>query len=264
MKKTLLFSAFLVMQSLFAQQDIDFTIRYNDANSRYEVFAKPNFTQSGFTWGSSQISVLVPASFPDMALPGIVSHAGGSWVAGSMAYAPTSSPNFDFHGYASIGALTNLIANEEKMIFSFTSPTGSCVPGLRLYINGTDPDSTQPGMNGGDFNNSIDNGNLQDVYNTNYNNSGTTCALSNETVALTEIDIIAYPNPVINELTISGLSTDKNYIQVYAYNGKLLKTIETIEKESKLDFSKYADGVYFIRIVNSDNNYSIKKIIKKP
>ena len=263
MKKILLFSAFLVMQSLFAQQDMDFTIRYDITNSRYEVYAKPNFTQNNFTWGPSQISVLVPISFANQPLL-LTSHAAGSWGDSSIVYEPASSPNYDFHGVQTGGQLTNLVANEEKLIFSFISPTGSCITGLRLFINGSDPDSSQPGMAGGDFNNSIDNGNLQDIYNANYNNSGTTCTLSNETVALTEIDVIAYPNPVVNELTISGLSTDKNSIQVYAYNGKLLKTLETIEKESKLDFSRYADGVYFIRIVNSDNNYSIKKIIKKP
>ena len=263
MKKILLFSAFLVMQSLFAQQDIDFTIRYNDANSKYEVYAKPNFTQNNFTWGPSQITVLTPTSFPDQPLL-LTSHAGGSWGDSSIIYAPSSSPNYDFHGVQTGGQLTNLVANQEKLIFSFPSPSGSCVTGLRLFINGSDPISTDPGMGGGDFHNTIDNGNLIDVYNANYNNTGTVCTLSNESVSFTEIDVIAHPNPVVNELTISGLSTDKNSIQVYAYNGKLLKTIETIEKESKLDFSKYADGVYFIRIVNSDNNYSIKKIIKKP
>lgn len=263
MKKILLFSAFLVMQSLFAQQDIDFTIRYDITNSRYEVYAKPNFTQNNFTWGPSQISVLVPTSFANQPLL-LTSHAAGSWGDSSIVYEPASSPNYDFHGVQTGGQLTNLVANQEKLIFSFISPTSNCIAGLRLFINGSDPDSSQPGMSGGDFNNSIDNGNLQDVYNTNYNNTGTTCVLSNESVVLSEIDIIAYPNPVVNELTISGLNTDKNSIQVYAYNGKLLKTVETIEKESKLDFSRYADGVYFIRIVNSDNNYSIKKIIKKP
>ena len=48
MKKILLFSALFVMQFLFAQQ-IDLTIRYSVSNSRYEVFAKPNFTQNNFT-----------------------------------------------------------------------------------------------------------------------------------------------------------------------------------------------------------------------
>lgn len=265
MKKMLLFSAFLVMQSLFAQQELDFTIRYDDTNSRYEVYAKPNFTQSNFTWGPSQISVLVPANFPDQALL-ITSHAGGSWGDNSIVYAPSSSPNYDFHGVQTGGQLTNLVANQEKLVFSFVSPSGSCVTGLRLFINGSDPNSSQPGMAGGDFANSIDNGNLADIYNTNYNNTGSTCTtLSAETQApLTEVNIVAYPNPVVNELTISGLTTASNSIQIYAYNGKLLKTFETIEAESKISFSGYADGVYFIKIQNAENRFTIKKIIKQP
>ena len=262
MKKLLLFSALILVQLISAQQDIDFTIRYNSTNARYEVYAKPNFTQNNFTWGPSQITVLTPTNFPNQSLL-ITSYAGGPWGDNSIVYAPASSPNFDFHGISTGGQLTNLVANEEKLVFSFVSPIGSCATGLRLFINGTDPDSSQPGMAGGDFSNTIDNGNLIDIYNVNYDNSGTSCTLSNESMTLTEINVITYPNPVVNQLTISGLSSDKNSIEVFAYNGKLLKTFETIEKEYKLDFSVYSDGIYFIRILNSNNNYSIKKDIKQ-
>lgn len=264
MKKILLFSAFLVMGTLSAQQDIDFTIKYDDTNARYEIYAKSNFTENGFTWGPSQISVLVPADFPDQALL-VTSYAGGSWGDNSIVYAPSASSSFDFHGISTGGQLTNFVANEEKLVLSFVSPTGSCVEGLRLFNNGSDPDSSQPGMAGGDFSNTIDDGNMVDVYNTNYNNTGTVCTtLTTETVVLTSIDIQVYPNPVVTQLTISGLTTLSNNIQVYAYNGQLLKSFDTKEKETRLDFSSYADGVYFVKIQNADNNYSIKKIIKRP
>lgn len=265
MKRIILFSVFLFIQTLFAQQDIDFTVRYSNTNSRYEVYAKPNFTQNNFTWGPSQISVLVPATFPDQALL-ITSHAGGSWGDNSIVFAPSSSPSYDFHGIQTGGQLTNLVANQEKLVFSFISPSGSCVDGLRLFVNGTDPDSSQPGMAGGDFSNSIDNGSLQDVYNANYDNGGSTCLpLSTENqLQLADLNIVAYPNPVVNELTISGLTTANNDIQIYAYNGKLLKTFNTNEATIKLDFSGYADGVYFIKIQNADNRFTIKKIIKQP
>ena len=264
MKKIILFSAFLVMQSLLAQQDIDFTITYSNDNSRYEVYAKSNFTENGFTWGPSQISVAVPASFPDQALL-ITSHSGGSWGDNSIVYAPGASSSYDFHGISSGGQLTNLVANQEKLIFSFVSPSGSCIEGLRLFVNGVDPDSSQAGMAGGDFSNTIDNGNNTDVYNANYNNTGTVCStLSNETVVLTTIDINVYPNPVATELTISGLTTKSNNIEIFAYNGQWIKSFDTVNDLIKLDFSSYADGVYFVKIQNSENNYVIKKIIKKP
>ncbi len=263
MKKMLLFSALFVMQFISAQQ-IDFTIRYSDANARFEVYAKSNFTENNFTWGPSQISVLVPANFPDQALL-ITSHAGGSWGDNSIVYAPTAAPTFDFHGISTGGQLTNLVANQEKLVFSFVSPFGACVDGLRLFVNGTDPDSSQPGMAGGDFSNTIDNGNTVDVYNTNYDNAGSICLIaSNESVALTEINIKAYPNPVISQLTISGLTTAFNNIEIFAYNGQLLKSFDTKESEVKFDFSGYADGVYFVKIQNADHNFTVKKIIKQP
>jgi hypothetical protein len=263
MKKTLLFSALFVMQFLFAQQQIDLTIKYSVSNSRYEVFAKPNFTQNNFTWGPSQILIVVPASFPDQSLL-ITAFAGGSWGDNSKVYAPTASPSFDFHGVSANGQQTNLVANQELLVFSFLSLSGTCVDGLRLFVNGTDPNSSQPGMAGGDFRNSIDNGTITDIYNANYNNNGTSCTLSNATVNLSELNIVAYPNPVTSQLTITGLSTASNTIEIYAYNGKLLKSFDTKEVEAKLDFSSFSDGVYLIKIQNADNNFTIKKIIKQP
>lgn len=263
MKKILLFSAFLVMQSLCAQQELDFTIRYDDTNSRYEVYAKSNFTQNAFTWGPSQISIVVPASFPDQSLM-ITAFAGGSWGDNSKVYAPSVTPSVDYHGISSNGQQTNLVANQELLVFSFVSPSGSCVDGLRLFVNGTDPNSSQPGMFGGDFRNSIDNGTITDIYNANYNNNGTACTLSNATVKGSELNIVTYPNPVISEVTISGLTTASNNIEIYAYNGKLLKTLDTNEAETKISFSGYADGIYFIKIQNADNRFTIKKIIKQP
>lgn len=263
MKKLLLFSALIVMQLVSAQQQIDLTIRYSDANSRFEVYARPNFTQNNFTWGPSQISVLVPTSFPDQSLL-IVSHAAGSWGDNSKVYAPAASPNFDFHGVETSGQLTNLVANVEKLLFSFVSPTGGCVTGIRLFINGSDPNSGAPGMGGGDFQNSIDNGSITDIYNTNYNNAGTVCTLSNETMILNDIEVIAYPNPVKDILTLSGLTTISNNIEIFNVNGKFLKSFDTTEAETKIDFSPYADGMYFVKIKNSDNNFTVKKIIKQP
>ncbi|CAM3717649.1 T9SS type A sorting domain-containing protein [Flavobacterium gelidilacus] len=263
MKKTLLFSALFVMQFLFAQQQIDLTIKYSVSNSRYEVFAKPNFTQNNFTWGPSQISIVVPASFPDQSLL-ITAFAGGSWGDNSKVYAPTVSPSVDYHGVSSNGQQTNLVANQEILVFSFLPPSGACVDGLRLFVNSTDPNSSQPGMAGGDFRNSIDNGALTDIYNANYNNNGTSCTLSNATVDLSELNIVVYPNPVISQLTISGLTTASNNVEIYAYNGKLLKSFNTNESELKLDFSAYTDGVYLIKIQNADNKFTVQKIIKQP
>jgi Secretion system C-terminal sorting domain len=171
---------FLVAQSLWAQiPDLELTMRYSLPQARYEVYARPTASLNGFNWGPSQITVLTPASVPNMPLV-VVSAAGGAWQDNSNVYAPTALPGFDFHGVGSLGAPTNLVVSVEKLIFHFTLPGGGCTPGLRLYINGIDPTSAGAGMNGGDFSNtvfaivpSVPEG--YESYIGNYENNGTVC-----------------------------------------------------------------------------------------
>uniref|UniRef100_UPI0030EEC6CF Ig-like domain-containing protein n=1 Tax=uncultured Flavobacterium sp. TaxID=165435 RepID=UPI0030EEC6CF len=174
MRNKIIFGLILLVNFLGYSQDIDLTLKYNTTLNRYEVYARPDFTQNNFTWGPSQISVVVPASVANSPLQNLTSFNAGNWGDNSIIYAPTPQPQSDFHGVDSGGSLTNLVAGEELLIFSFTI-NGGCVPGLRLFNIGVDPDSSDPGMFGGDFRNSIDNGMLTDVYNANYNNSGTVC-----------------------------------------------------------------------------------------
>jgi hypothetical protein len=159
--------------------DLELTLRYNIALSRYEVYALPDATQPTFYWGPSQISVLVPAIVPDEALV-LTFVAGGAWNDNSRIYAPAADPIHDYHGIGSLGALTSLVANVEKLLFHFTLPGGGCITDLRLFINGVDPNSSAPGMGGGDFSNTVfaivpgvPNG--YEAYVTNYNNTGTVC-----------------------------------------------------------------------------------------
>ncbi len=173
--KRLFFGFLLLVANIgLAQQSMEFTLKYNSGLNRYEVYCLPNFTQNNFTWGPSQISVVVPASVANTPLPNLTPVAGGGWNDNSLIYAPSIQPQNDFHGVGSLGALTNLVANQELLIFHFTLP-GGCVAGVRLFINGVDPDSSQPGMGFGDFGNSIDNGNITDIYASNYDNTGSNC-----------------------------------------------------------------------------------------
>jgi len=175
MRNKIIFGLILLVNFLgFSQGNIDLTLKYNVTDNRYEVYARPDFTQNNFTWGPSQISVVLPASIADTPLQNLISYNAGNWGDNSIIYAPVVQPQNDFHGVESGGALTNLVTGNELLIFSFTV-NGGCVPGLRLFNNGIDPDSSQPGMGGGDFSNTIDNGMITDVFNVNYNNNGTVC-----------------------------------------------------------------------------------------
>lgn len=159
----------------FSQKTIDLTVRWSTSLSRYEVYAKPTFTSASFTWGTSQVSVVVPASAPDVSL-NITSANAGGWSSFNRIYAPTAAPTLDFHSVISSGQSVALTTGQEILLFSFTFPDGICRDGIRLFVNTSDPSSSAVGMQGGDFKNAIDNGLVADVYNVNYNNTGTTCS----------------------------------------------------------------------------------------
>lgn len=161
---------------------IGLTLRYNIAQSRYEVYGRPTFSQANFNWGSAQVSIVTPSSVANVAFT-VTSAAGGSWDDISQAYSPSAASSSDFHGIGSQGKKTDLVANQELLLFSFTLPGNSCVPGLRLFVNGSDPAATAAGMNGGDFTNVVYtiNANQQqtDLHPINYDNTGTTCTTCN-------------------------------------------------------------------------------------
>jgi len=157
-------------------QDIDFTVRYNPTSGEYEVYALPDFSDPAyFVGGGSQISLVLPASIADSPLS-ITTVNGGFWTDNSRVFAPAADPNHDFHGIASNGSSISLVAGEEMLMYTFTLPGGGCIGGIRLYENGSDPNSAAPGMGGGDFENYFANAfTFLDNYNANYDNAGTTC-----------------------------------------------------------------------------------------
>jgi uncharacterized repeat protein (TIGR01451 family) len=65
-----------------------------------------------------------------------------------------------------------------------------------------------------------------------------------------------YPNPATSFVTVQS-ATAIDAIQIFTTTGQLVNTIETNNQlETKVDISKLADGVYFIKI----NGYAIQKI----
>ena len=176
MKKTILFVVYLLFLSSIPMlaQNLQLTVRYNLALSRYEVYALPSSSNGSFFWGPSQISLVVPAAIPDADLV-ITSVEAGAWDDNSNAFAPGAAPGSDFHGVGSLGAPVNFTSGVEKLIFHFTLPGGGCVEGIRLFNNGTDPNSAAPGMGGGDYRNTVVDGTATERYVNNFANNGTVC-----------------------------------------------------------------------------------------
>jgi len=89
---------------------------------------------------------------------------------------------------------------------------------------------------------------------------------TNDAVGIT-LQMKAYPNPVISNLTLSIEDIDFKSIsyQIYDMSGKLLKTMKVDSKETDISFYEYAAATYFIKIIQENKeNKEIKtfKIIK--
>lgn len=71
-----------------------------------------------------------------------------------------------------------------------------------------------------------------------------------------------YPNPAVNNFTISGLDNNKYKLQIINYQGIILKEY-IVENKEKIDVSALSAGIYFIRLNGKDRVYNRKLIISK-
>ncbi|WP_082603501.1 CotH kinase family protein [Flavobacterium sp. Root901] len=90
-------------------------------------------------------------------------------------------------------------------------------------------------------------------------------AVSDNNLALTENpelkNVVLYPNPIKNSLTIQASKPILNY-KVYDVSGRLVYESKQDSNTIKTDWSAYPKGVYFISISN-ENGSSTKKVIKQ-
>ncbi len=72
-----------------------------------------------------------------------------------------------------------------------------------------------------------------------------------------------YPNPVVDALTITSTDTEVNFITVYNILGTKVITKEWNNRTStkKLDVSTLKSGIYFVKLINSNNQSITRKII---
>ena len=69
--------------------------------------------------------------------------------------------------------------------------------------------------------------------------------------------IKVYPNPVVNSLTIDYINQlDK--IEVYDVTGKKYIDLKPESNNLTLDFSKFNNGIYFIKLVLNKNTLTYK------
>ncbi|MBK8600749.1 MAG: T9SS type A sorting domain-containing protein [Flavobacterium sp.] len=78
-----------------------------------------------------------------------------------------------------------------------------------------------------------------------------------------EIDssVAVYPNPAVNEVTITADNNIKS-IQLYDAQGRIILTRLQEDLETKLELSSYSKGIYFIKIT-TEKGAQVQKLLKE-
>ena len=140
-----------------AQTTVEYEVIFNPTTCAYEAHAHvvgesrvyPNTIP-----GPAQYTILVPSSVTTMPITVTesVNPPGLPWVNNSSLYAPAADPAHNYHAFAMGGGGddTNVYptfnVGDDIHLFSFTLPAGVCGSGIRLYINGSDPEPSELGM----------------------------------------------------------------------------------------------------------------------
>lgn len=157
-------------------QVIDYRVTYNLSTNQYEVYGRATANLTGVNLGGSQMGLVFPAALPNAQLT-VIDVLGGDWEDGTPAYAPVSQPGSDFHAISTDGTSSfSMLANVETLLFT-VSTGGTCYAGVRMYINGADPEPGDLGMGGADYDTYLEDPNTFTTYTgLPYANGGTICS----------------------------------------------------------------------------------------
>lgn len=109
---------------------------------------------------------------------------------------------------------------------------------------------------------------IGEVITTTFENNGVTLTQGYQQGELTVVSIAspeqmqfavkAYPNPVVQSLTIEMQELGKNY-KLYNFSGQIVKTGNISQTKTALDFTSYEPGTYFLQIDDTKTHKIIKK-----
>ena len=77
---------------------------------------------------------------------------------------------------------------------------------------------------------------------------------------ITSKNIQIFPNPVKHFIYLTGINKETS-VFLYDLSGKLM-LFRDIYEDSKIDFSRYKPGIYFIKMIDRENRYYQFKVIK--
>jgi len=76
-------------------------------------------------------------------------------------------------------------------------------------------------------------------------------------------DFICYPNPTSGLLYIDSPLTGDKFMEIYNYQGSLVRTIKMPENSKSIDISALKSGIYFLKIKSQSGDNFVYKIIKE-
>lgn len=243
-------------------QAITYDLRCSADHNKYELYVTRNTTPVGptivaggrvtlvFPTGTSRTVLHTSTVSTYSILPAIINPGGNG---------------NDYHGFSTGGGeFINggiLVANVPKLWMTF-EPSDGTTQNTRLFINGTDPESTDPGMGNVD---------LTNVFTTSANSAGfgeytgnvsniVNCAPlgNNDIASLNSLSL--YPNPASSQVTIKGAVSELEKVEIITINGQLVKRIDT--NLNTIDISQLDDAMYFVKLYHK---YGVKnlKLIKE-
>jgi hypothetical protein len=198
--------AMLVGKGVYAQKGIELSVKYNAESDKYEVYAKANFTKKNFLLGPSQITLSLPSSVTDEKLR-IFNSDGGTWEDNTVVYAPAANTLVDYHAISTLGAKTDLVEGNESLLFYFSLPKTVALSEVKIFKNGSDPNSSASGMKGGDFSNSLNDALAEEVYLGNYEeikkDEATTKIERTSMFGWEDENLVLYPNTTKDDFKVS-------------------------------------------------------------
>jgi hypothetical protein len=75
-----------------------------------------------------------------------------------------------------------------------------------------------------------------------------------------ETQVAAWPNPVLNELNLSGTKAGVAY-RVMSVEGRLIAKGQTMEKQTLLDTGDWLPGLYVVQLQNPDGTLQNIKVV---
>lgn len=165
-------------------------LRYNNNTCLYEVWAH---VQSGLRLvvpfnipQPSKLTVILPTGTVSGSITNVTTHnpPGLTWTNSNRVDNPGALPGYDLRAFTIPGGgaangYPNFEGGQSFILFTFPLDMDNCTEGLRMYVNGSDPNSAAPGMLGLDLTNSLKTAHplypqAVEQYEGNVNNTGTT------------------------------------------------------------------------------------------